>query len=387
MNAYDLDDELRLLQASSERLARERFAARAAHWDRAAEPPLENLRPLAEAGLAGITIDPRHGGSGASILHAVVAMEQIARVCPVTSAFILANCTATELIQQFGSEAQQQRYLPPLAAGETVGCWAMTEPDAGSDAGEMRTRAVADGDHYVIDGTKCFITRAGIAGFFVTFARVGSEPGSRSIAAFIVEKCDPGLRLGRPDLHMGLRGGASCEVIYEGCRVPKERLVVAPGSFGRIMKGLNQARVLNPTMCLGIAAEALDLATAYARGRKAFGREIARFQGIQWMLAEMAVKVEAMRSLVYRAAAALAAGHPDGPRQAAIAKLYTGRAAFEVVNDAMQIHGGYGYSSEFPLERMLRDVRALQLGGGTNEILKNRIAAELLGGRAEGGAA
>lgn len=380
MTRFELDEELRLLLASSLRLARDRFAAKAAHWDRAAEPPLENLKPLAEAGLAGITVDPAYGGSGGSILHAVVAMEQIARVCPVTSAFILANCTATELIQQFGTDAHKQRYLPGLAAGETVGCWAMTEPGAGSDAGEMRTRAVPDGDHYVIDGSKCFITRAGIAGFFVTFARLGAEPGSKSIAAFIVEKGDPGLRLGRPDLHMGLRGGASAEVVYEGCRVPKDRMVVAPGSFGRIMKGLNQARVLNPTMCLGIAAEALDLATAYAKERKAFGREIARFQGIQWMLAEMAVKVEAMRALVYRAAALLADGHPDGPQQAAIAKLYTGRAAFEVVNDAMQIHGGYGYSSEFPLERMLRDVRALQLGGGTNEILKNRIAAGLLGG-------
>ncbi len=379
MSLFDLDEELRLLQHSSLRLARERFAAKAARWDRAAEAPLENLRPLAEAGLAGITIGEDYGGSGASILHAVVAMEQVARVCPVTSAFILANCTAAELIQQFGTETQRRRYLPPLAAGETVGCWAMTEPGAGSDAGEMSTRAVADGDDFLITGTKCFITRAAIAGFYITFARIGTEPGSKAIAAFVVEKGDPGVRIGHLDLHMGLRGGASAEVIFDNCRVPRERMVVAPGSFGRIMKGLNQARVLNPTMCLGIAAEALDLALAYARERRAFGREIARFQGIRWMLAEMAVKVEAMRALVYRAASLLAAGESEGPQQAAIAKLYTGRAAFEVVNDAMQIHGGYGYSSELPLERMLRDVRALQLGGGTNEILKNRIAANMFG--------
>lgn len=378
MMLFELDEELTLLQDTARRLARDRFTAKAAYWDRAAEAPLENLKPLAEAGLAGITIDEAYGGSGGSILHAVVAMEQIARVCPVTSAFILAACTAAELIQQFGSDAHKRRYLPPVAAGETVGCWAMTEPQAGSAAGDMTTRAVPDGDDFLITGSKCFITRAAIAGLFVTFARVGDEPGSKGIAAFIVEKGDPGVRIGHLDLHMGLRGGASAEVVYDRCRVPKDRMVVPPGSFGRIMKGLNQARVLNPTMCLGIAAEALDLATAYAQQRKAFGREIARFQGIQWMLAEMAVKVEAMRSLVYRAAAMLAAGHADGPQQAAIAKLYTGRAAFEVVNDAMQIHGGYGYSSEFPIERMLRDVRALQLGGGTNEILKNRIAADLL---------
>jgi len=375
---YELSEELRLLQAGAARLARERFAAKAAHWDRACEAPLANLKPLAQAGLAGITIAERYGGSGATILHAVVAIEQIARVCPVTSAFILANCTAAELIGQFGSEEQRARYLPPVAAGEQIGCWAMTEPGAGSAAGDMTTKAVPDGDHFVISGSKCFITRAAIASFFVTFARVGSEPGSKAIAAFIVERGDPGVRIGRLDEHMGLRGGASAEVVYEGCRVPAHRMIVAPGRFGRIMKGLNQARVLNPAMCLGLAAEALDLATAYAKERKAGGGAIARFQGLQWMLAEMAVKVEAMRALVYRAAAMLDAGHPEGPQQAAIAKLYTGRAAFEVVNDAMQIHGGYGYSREFPLERMLRDVRALQLGGGTNEILKNRIAAGLL---------
>jgi butyryl-CoA dehydrogenase len=375
---FQLDDELLMLRDTAARLARERFAAKAAHWDRTLEPPLENLKPLGDAGLAGITIAEAYGGSGATILHAVVAMEQIARVCPVTSAFILANCTAAELIGQFGTEEQKQRYLPPVAAGEQIGCWAMTEPSAGSAANDMTTKAIADGDHYYITGTKCFITRAAIASFYVTFARVGGEPGSRAIAAFIVEKGDPGVQIGHHDVHMGLRGGASAEVVYDNCKVHKSRMIVAPGSFGRIMKGLNQARVLNPTMCLGIAAEALDLSIAYARERKAFGKEIGRFQGIQWMLAEMATKVETMRTSIYRAAAMLAAGDPDGPHQAAIAKLYTGRAAFEVVNDAMQIHGGYGYSSELPIERMLRDVRALQLGGGTNEILKNRIAASLL---------
>lgn len=376
---YELDEDLRMIADTAARLARERFAAKAAHWDRTLEAPLENLPALAGAGLAGITIPEEYGGAGGTILHAVAAMEQVARVCPVTSGFILANCTAAELITQFGTPEHRQRYLPPIAAGEQVGCWAMTEPAAGSAANEMTTRAVADGEHFHITGTKCFITRAAIASFFVTFARVGDEPGSRGIAAFLVEKSDPGVRLGHRDVHMGLRGGASAEVIYDHCRVPASRMIVAPGSFGRIMAGLNQARVLNPTMCLGIAAEALDLAVAHARQRKAFGRELGRFQGIQWMLAEMAVKVEAMRTMIYRAAAMLAAGDAQGPHQAAMAKLFTGRAAFEVVNDALQIHGGYGYSSELPLERMLRDVRALQIGGGTNEILKNRIAADLLG--------
>lgn len=375
---FELDEELRLLQDSTRRLARDEFAPKAAHWDRACEPPLPNLKLLAANGLAGITIAERYGGSSGSILHAVVAVEEIARCCPVTAALILANCSAAELIQQFGSDAQKQQYLRPLAAGEAVGAWAMTEPGAGSAANDMTTRAVPDGDDYLITGTKCFITRAAIAAFYVTFARVGGEPGSKSIAAFLVDRDAPGVRVGAHDLHMGLRGGASAELLYEQCRVQKSSMVVAPGSFARIMQGLNQARVLNPAICLGIATEALELALAYAKQRKAFGREIANFQGIQWMLADMAVRVEAMRALIYRAAALLANGRPEGPHQAALAKLYAGENAFEVVNKAMQIHGGYGYSSEFPLERMLRDVRAFQLGGGTNEILRNRIAAGLL---------
>lgn len=380
MMDFELDEELTLLRDSTSRLAREVFAPRAAHWDQHCEPPLPNLEVLAANGLAGITVAEEYGGSAGTILHAAVAVEQIARHCPVTAAFILANCTATELIQQFGSRAQKEHYLRMMASGAGLGAWAMTEPGAGSAANEMTTRAVPDGNDYLITGTKCFITRATIAKFYVTFARIGSEPGSKSIAAFIVDHDAPGVAIGALDVHMGLRGGASAELIYDACRVPKSAMVVAPGSFARIMKGLNQARVLNPAMCLGIAAEALDLAVAYAKERKAFGQEIARYQGIQWMLADMAVKVEAMRTMIYRAAAMLAAGHPGAPHQAALAKLYAGENAFDVVNKAMQIHGGYGYSSAFPLERMLRDVRAFQLGGGTNEILRNRIAADLLGG-------
>jgi alkylation response protein AidB-like acyl-CoA dehydrogenase len=374
----ELDEPLRLLQQTARRLAREVFAPMSAHWDRACEAPLANLRVLAENGLAGVTVAEEYGGSGASIVHAVVATEEIARVCPVTAAFILANCVTAELLQQSGSEEQKRKYLPRIASGKLLGAWAMTEPGAGSAANDMATRAVPEGDDYLITGTKCFITRATIAGFYVTFARVGPEPGSKSIAAFLVERDAPGVRIGARDLHMGLRGGASAEIVYEGCRVPKSAMVVAPGSFGRIMNGLNQARVLNPAICLGIAAEALDLALGHARERKAFGREIGKLQGIQWMLADMAVKVEAMRTLIYRAAGLLAARHPTAPHQAAVAKLFAGENAFEVVNKAMQIHGGYGYSTELPLERMLRDVRAFQIGGGTNEILRNRIAMDLL---------
>lgn len=371
-------EEIALLRRTARRLTDDVFRAKAAHWDRTTEAPLENLRPLAEAGLAGITIAEEWGGAGGSVLHAVAAIEEVARGCTATAAFILANCVAAEVLQAFGSEAQKAMLLPRLAAGETLCAWAMTEAGAGSAATEMTTRAVADGnDGYVLNGTKQFITRAGVAGWFIVFARLSEMPGAKGVAAFLVEAGTPGVRLGARDVHMGLRGGASAEVVLEECCVPAANLLLPAGGFGRMMRGLNQARVLNPGMCLGLATEALALATRHVQQRRQFGKALAEFQGLQWMLAEMAVKTEAMRLLVYRAAAQIAAGHPDGPHTAAIAKAHAGEAAFEVVDAAMQLHGGYGYSSEYPLERMLRDVRAFKVGGGSTQIMKNRIAAGL----------
>lgn len=373
-------EEIALLRATARRLTDDVFRGRAAHWDRTTEAPLENLKPLAEAGLLGVTIGEEWGGAGGSVMHAVVAIEEVARGCAATAAFILANCVAAEVLQAFGSAAQKAMLLPKLAAGETVCAWAMTEAGAGSAATELTTRAVADGNtHYVLNGTKQFITRAAIAGWFIVFARVGDAPGAKGVAAFLVEAGTPGLRLGARDVHMGLRGGASAEVVLEECRVPAEALLLPAGGFGRMMRGLNQARVLNPGMCLGIATEALALATAHLRTRRQFGKALAEFQGLQWMLADMAVKVEAMRLLIGRAASLLAAGDAEGPHVAAMAKAYSGEAAFEVVDAAMQLHGGYGYSSEYPLERMLRDVRAFKIGGGSTQIMRNRIAAGLLG--------
>ena len=373
----ELNEELELLRTAARQLTDEHFREKAAYWDKTGSPPLENLKLLGDAGLVGITVDEQYGGSGATILHAVVAVEEIARACTPTAAFILASCTATEILQQFGSDELKARYLPGIASGELLGCWSMTEPEAGSAASDMRTKAVKEGDAYFVSGNKCFITRAAIADFYIVFARVGDQPGSKGIAAFIVDKDVPGLSIGALDEHMGLRGGGSAEVILENCEVPASAMLVEPGSFSRIMKGLNQARVLNPALCLGNATEAYQLAAHYMTERKAFGKELMKFQGLQWMLADMATSLEAMRVLIYQAAELLANGDPQAPHKAAIAKLYSAEAAFEICDKAMQIHGGYGYSSEFPLERLLRDVRAFQLGGGTNEILRSRIASDI----------
>ena len=373
----EIQEELDLLRDSARQLTNNRFREKAAYWDRHSIPPIENLKALGENGLAGITIDEKYGGSGATILHAVVAVEEIARACSPTAAFILANCTAAEILQKFGTERHKENYLPGLAGGDTLGCWAMTEPEAGSAASEMRTRAVEAGDEFEITGTKCFITRAQVADFFIVFARVGDVQGSAGIGAFLVDRGAPGLAIGAADDHMGLRGGGSAEVILDGCRVGKDKMLIPPGSFSRIMQGLNQTRVLNPALCLGNATEAYELSVQYMTERKAFGRELMKFQGLQWMLADMATDLEAMRALIYQAAELLADGHPEAPHKAAIAKLFAGEAAFKICDRAMQIHGGYGYSREFPLERLLRDVRAFQLGGGTNEILRSRIASTI----------
>jgi alkylation response protein AidB-like acyl-CoA dehydrogenase len=272
-------EDLVLLRESVRKLTNNVFRPRAAHWDRTREAPLENLRVLGENGLAGITIDESYGGAGGNVVHATVAIEEVARGCTATAAFILANCVSTEILQSMGSQAQKRRYLPGLARGEFVGAWAMTEAGAGSAATELKTRAVAEGNtHYVLNGTKQFITRAAIAEFFIVFARVSDAPGSKGISAFIVDKGTPGLKLGRQDVHMGLRAGASAEVIFEDCRVPADSLLVPAGSFGKLMSGLNQARILNPGMCLGIAEEALELAARHVQVRRQFGKPLAEFQ-------------------------------------------------------------------------------------------------------------
>ncbi|MEW6262715.1 MAG: acyl-CoA dehydrogenase family protein [Thermodesulfobacteriota bacterium] len=375
---FQLTEEQKMLKEMSHRLAESVFRPLAAQWDREAEPPLPNLKVLAEHGLAGLTLPEEYGGSGGRLLDAALTMEEIARVCPVTAGMILGNCANSEIIVKFGSEEQKRRYLPPLAAGQTLISWAMTEPEAGSAATDLRTRAVLEGDHWILDGTKTFITRATVSNFFIVFARTSEKPGPQPICSFVIEKGTPGFHLGKPERTMGLRGSGSSEVILENCRVSKENRLTVEGQFGRVMEALNIARVLNPCFCLGIAQGAFELARDYIQVRKQFGRELCEFQGLQWMLADMAVKVEAMRLLIYRAAHSFDAGHPEAALHAALAKTYANEAAFEVANAALQLHGAYGYSSEFPLERMVRDVRAFQIAGGSTQILRNTIASLVL---------
>jgi len=378
---FEMTDELKLVKETAGRMADEIFKPLAERWDQNEEPPMQNLRVLAENDMAGITIPEDYGGSGASIIHAMLAIEEISRACPLTAGFILASAVTSEMMVSFGTEEHRQRWLPGLAAGNHVVAWAMTEPDAGSAANELRATAVREGDEWVLGGNKIFITRGAVADGFIFFARVDDVPGSAGIAAFLVEKGTPGFEVGAIDRHMGFRGAASCELVVDGCRVGEETMLIQPGSFAQVMKGLNVARVLNPTLCLGIAQEALNLTRQYVTERRQFGRQLGAFQGLQWMLADMAIKVDAMRLLIYRAATTTFEDLDSAPLDAAVAKTYANEAAFQVADAALQLHGGYGYSQEFPIERMFRDVRAFQIAGGSTQILRNRIAQLMLQGK------
>jgi len=375
---FELTEEQKLLKDMAHKLAENVFRPLAASWDENSEPPLPNLKVLAEHGLCGITLPEEYGGSSGSLLDVVLVMEEIARVCPVTAGMVLGNCANPEIILKFGTEEQKRKYLPRYARGEDILAWGMTEPGAGSAATELKTKAVPDGDYYLLTGSKIFITRAQIANTFLIFSRIGDDPGSKGICSFLVERGMPGFTIGPPEKTMGFKGAGSCPLYLEDCRVPKENMVTQPGSFRQVMTGLNIARVLNPCFCLGIAQGALELAMEYSQQRKQFGKELCEFQGIQWMLADMAVKVEAMRLLIYRAAISVGSGSSDGPLHAAIGKIFANEEAFAVANAALQIHGGYGYSRDFPLERMVRDVRAFQIAGGSTQILRVVVASRML---------
>jgi butyryl-CoA dehydrogenase len=378
---FELNKEQKMLKNAVHEIAEKEFRPLAAAWDEKAEPPLANLKILADTDLSGITIPDKYGGAGGTLFDAVLAMEEISRVCPVTAGMILGNCANSEIILKFGTEEQKKRYLPPLAKGEKLIAWAMTEPEAGSAATDLKTQADLRDGYYYLNGNKVFITRASVAGFFIVFARTNEDTGSKSICSFIVERDMPGLKIGPVEKTLGFKGAGSCELFLEDCKVPQKNRLTSEGMFGKVMTGLNIARVLNPTFCLGIAQGAFELTIDYSKKRKQFGKDLCEFQGIQWMISDMAVKIDAMRLLIYRAAHSIQSGSEHGPLQAAIGKIFSNEAAFEVVNTALQIHGGYGYSCDLPLERMLRDVRAFQIAGGSTQILRNLVASLVLNRR------
>jgi alkylation response protein AidB-like acyl-CoA dehydrogenase len=380
---FELTASQRDLQSRARKLADDVFAGRAARWDEREEYPWDNVPDLLAAGFMGMTIPAEHGGGGRPVLDVVLVIEQVARACGVTARIVVeGNLGVVGALTAYGTPAQQRRYFPWVLEGDKPAI-AITEPAAGSAATDLETRVEEVGEGLRLHGHKRYITGAGTSRLYLVFARFGGRAGADGIGGVLVERDTPGFTVGRREYMMGLRGIPEGELHFDGCVVPRENLLVAPGEgFKRLMRAYNGQRLGAATVALGLAQGAYELAVAYAAERRQFGRPIADFQGIRWKLADMAVKLDAARLLIHRAAAAAGTGFPD-QLQAAKAKTFAAEMAQEVTSQALQIHGAAGYGRSLPLERMMRDARMFAIGGGTLEMMRNLISDHVLGGRAD----
>ena len=341
--------------------------------------PIETVEKMGRIGLMGIPFPTKYGGAGATNQIYSMAVEELSRVCATTGVVVSAHtslCTAP--IFEFGTEEQRMKYLPKLCSGEWIGAFGLTEPNAGTDAAAQQTTAVLEGDHYVLNGNKIFITNAEYGHVYIIFAMTDKSLGTKGISAFIVEKGMPGFQVGKKELKMGIRGSATCELIFEDCIVPKENLLGRIGDGFRIaMKTLDGGRIGIASQALGIARGALQETVKYVKERKQFGRSISQFQNTQFQLADLSVEVEAAALLVRHAAWMKDNGIPYSAA-AARAKLYASETAMVVTRKAVQFHGGYGYTREYPIERMIRDAKITEIYEGTSEVQRMVIASSLL---------
>ena len=360
------------------------FAAReiAPHvmeWDEAQAFPDALLAQLAELGLLGIQFPTRYGGAGMSAVEYCICIEELARVDPTIALTVAAhNGLGAAHIAMFGTEAQKERWLAPLARGEFLGAWALTEPDAGSDAGSLRARARRDGNGWVLDGTKTFTTHAGLAGLTVVMAVTDPAARRRGISAFVVERGAPGLSAGRKENKLGMRASTTADTRLDGCRVAADHLLGREGrGFVDAMAVLDAGRIGIAALAVGLAQGAFDAARRHAAARKQFGRRLASFQAIQWKLADMATGIDAARLLTYRAAYLKDRGRPT-TRESSMAKLYASEVAVRAAGECVQVHGGYGFVKDYPAEKLYRDVKLLTIGEGTSEIQRLVIARQYL---------
>ncbi len=378
---FQLTEEQKMIREMVRDFAQKEIAPIAAQIDEKERFPEEVFKRMGELGLLGLPWPSEYGGAGADFVSFALAVEEISYASGSIGLPYEAHVSlASAPIYLFGTEGQKERYLVPLAKGEYIGAFGLTEPEAGSDAGATKTTAILDGDHWVINGTKRFITSGSIADVVVITAKTDPEKGTRGISNFIIEKGTPGFTPGKEEIKMGLKGSVTSELIFEDCRVPKENLLGKRcEGFKQFLKTLDGGRISIAAMALGIGRAALEASTAYAKERVQFGRPIAQFQAIQWMIADAATELEAARLLVYQAAYLEDQGKRF-TKEAAIAKLFATEAAERICRDAVQIHGGYGYSREYPVERYYRDTRFTTIGEGTSEIQRLVIARQLLEG-------
>ena len=341
--------------------------------------PMENVKKMGELGMMGIPFPTEFGGAGGDVLSYILAVEELSKVCATTGVILSAHTSlCASLINENGTPEQKEKYLRDLCTGNKIGAFGLTEPGAGTDAAGQQTTAVLDGDNYILNGSKIFITNGGVADTFIVFAMTDKSKGTKGISAFIVEKGFLGFSIGKKEDKLGIRASSTTELIFENCVVPKENLIGREGKgFGIAMKTLDGGRIGIAAQALGIAEGALDEAIKYMKERKQFGRPIAAFQGLQWMVAEMSTKIEAARFLVYKAAWLKENKHPYSI-DAARAKLYAAEVAMDVTTKAVQLFGGYGYTKEYPVERMMRDAKITEIYEGTSEVQKMVISGSLL---------
>lgn len=382
MQDLGLTEQQRLIRDNVRSLARERFAPGAARADREYRPPVENMRVLAEHGYTGLFIPEAYGGAGLGLMENVLVAEAIARACANTA--ILFSCTdgaTPRALLGLGSEAHKRKYLPRISKGEVLTAWSMSEPNAGSDVGNVQCRATREADHVVINGSKLWCTAAQVADLFLVLVRMSPEPGMKGVGAILVERGTPGFSIGNHLDLIGLRGTGMAELVFQDCRIPAEQVLLEAGRMRELLAVLDADRIAgNPTICLGVAQAAFEAAVAHVKERVQFGRPLADHQGLQWKLADMAMDIEAARALLYRAAARVDAGQPS-VADTSITKAYVNQMAVRVTNEAMQLAGACGLSQEYPYERHFRDARGMSIGYGTVEIHKSSIAREVLAGR------
>ena len=376
---YELTDEQRMLRAAVRELAEDKIAPHAADVDEQARFPQEALDALTQAGFHAVHIPEEYGGPGADAISACIVVEEVARVCASSSLIPAVNKLGSQPVILSASEELKKQVLPPLASGEVMFSYGLSEREAGSDAAAMRTRAIQDGDQWVINGTKAWITNAGVSAYYTVMAVTDPSKGANGISAFVVHKDDPGFSVGAKERKMGIKGSPTCELHFENCTIPLDRIIGEPGTgFKTALRTLDHTRLAIGAQALGIAQGAFDQARDYIKERRQFGKAISDFQGIQFMLADMGMRIEASRQLVYAAAARAERDEPNLTFTSAAAKVFASDTAMSVTTDAVQLFGGAGYTRDFPVERMMRDAKITQIYEGTNQINRMVMARNLL---------
>ena len=378
---FELNEEQRMIQDMARNFAEKEIGPEAAKMDESHEFPVDIAKKMGELGLMGVAVPEEYGGAGMDYVCYVVALEEICAACANTGVIMSANNSlACGPILAHGTEEQKKKFLAPIASGEKIGCFGLTEPAAGSDAGAQKTTAVLDGDEWIINGNKIFITNGTHADTAVVFAMTDKEKGTRGISAFIIEKGTDGFSVGAAEKKLGINASGTAELVFEDCRIPKENLLGEEGrGFKVALQTLDGGRIGIAAQAVGIARGAMEQSIKYSLEREQFNQPIAKFQAIQWMLADMATEIDASRLLAYTAAYLQSTKQPYS-KEAAMAKLFASEMAMKTTNKAIQVHGGYGYSREYPVERNFRDAKITEIYEGTSEIQRLVIASHLLKG-------